>query len=292
MRLYAGPNFRPRQGPAGPSHLQRGLVSSAIRGSILLGAVALIVPASAIPATTADSAPVEYGYRIVNSYPHDPGAYTQGLLFHDGFLFESTGRNGHSSVRKVRLETGEVVQQQPVDSRYFAEGLTLWKGRLIQLTWQSHLAFVYDAQTFRFERSFRYSGEGWGLTSDGTHLVTSDGTATLRFLDPESFTERRRVVVKAGGLPVASLNELEFVRGEIYANVWHTDRIARIAPDSGRVVGWIDMTGLLSPAYRMDPEGVLNGIAFDPDRGRVFVTGKLWPKLFEIDVQRRRGRPN
>ena len=172
-----------------------------------------------------------------------------------------------------------------MDSRYFAEGLTFWKDRLLQLTWQSHLAFVYDLGTFRFERALHYPGEGWGLTNDGTQLIMSDGSDTLRFLDPDSFAERRRVVVTAAGVPVRRLNELEFVRGQVYANVWHTDRIARIAPDSGEVLGWIDLTGLLSPVYRLEPEAVLNGIAYDAPGKRLFVTGKLWPKLFEIEVR-------
>ena len=224
------------------------------------------------------------GYRIVHTYPHDDQAYTQGLIFRDGYLYESTGRYGRSTVRKVRLETGEVVQQRAVDAEYFAEGLTEWRGELLQLTWRSGLCFVYDSKTLGIRRTFSYSGEGWGLTNDGTSLILSDGSSTLRFLDPKSFREARRVVVMDGNTPITQLNELEFVRGEVLANVWHSNRIARISPADGRVVGWIDMSGLLSSPARLDGEAVLNGIAYDPAGTRLFVTGKLWPKLFEIEV--------
>jgi glutamine cyclotransferase len=233
-----------------------------------------------------DRAPV-YGYRVVKTYPHDASAFTQGLIYRDGFLFESTGVRGQSTLRKVRLDTGEVVQRIPVDSQYFAEGLTDWKGRLIQLTWNTNVAFVYDRATFRLENSFRYTGEGWGLTHDGSRLIMSDGTDTLRFVNPETFRPRGQVSVRDGRQPVRDLNELEYVRGEILANVWHTDRIARIAPDTGRVVGWIDLAGLLPKTVRLDPEAVLNGIAFDAATGRLFVTGKYWPTLFEITIDRR-----
>jgi glutaminyl-peptide cyclotransferase len=231
--------------------------------------------------------PPVYGYRIVNTYPHDPRAYTQGLIYRDGFLYESTGLNGRSTLRKVQLETGEVLQQERVDQNYFAEGLADWNGRLIQLTWQSSVGFVYDLSSFRLQSTFRYSGEGWGLTHDQSRLILSDGTDTLRFLDPVTFMERGRLAVRDGNAPVELLNELEYVRGEIYANVWHTNRIARISPVSGRVVGWIDLTGLLSKVYQLDAEAVLNGIAYDAERNRLFVTGKLWPKLFEITLERR-----
>jgi glutaminyl-peptide cyclotransferase len=226
----------------------------------------------------------EYGYRIVRSFPHDPLAYTQGLLFRDGSLYESTGLQGRSSLRKVKLETGDVLQQRSIDARYFAEGLADWNGRLIQLTWQSHVAFVYDLAHFGLERTFSYSGEGWGLTHDRTSLILSDGSSYLRFLDPSTFTETKRLRVLDGGVPVENLNELEYVGSEIYANVWHTDRIARISPSSGRVTGWIDLRGLLPTGYVRNPEAVLNGIAYDAAGDRLFVTGKLWPKLFEITL--------
>ena len=226
-----------------------------------------------------------YGYRIVNVYPHDPQAFTQGLIYRDGFLFESTGRNGLSFLRKVRLETGEVVQEQHIDVQYWGEGLAEWDGRLIQLTWQSNVGFVYDLASFNLQDTFQYSGEGWGLTDDGTRLIMSDGSDTLRFLDPITFEVQAQLQVTDGTVSVRDLNELEYVRGEIYANVWHTDRIARVSPGSGRVVGWIDLTNLLSPVYQLDdPEAVLNGIAFDAENDRLFVTGKLWPRLFEIDL--------
>lgn len=228
-----------------------------------------------------------YGYRIVNAYPHDVEAYTQGLVFRGGFLFESTGLVGRSTVRKVKLETGEVVQQLRVTPPHFAEGLTEWNGRLVQLTWRSNIAFVYDLASFTLRRSFPYVGEGWGLTQDGTGLIMSDGSEVLRFLDPDTFQEKGRIVVKDGAGSIKELNELEYVRGEIYANVWHTDRIARISPASGRVVGWIDLAGLLSQVYKREPEAVLNGIAYDAMHDRLFVTGKLWPKLFEIKAEPR-----
>jgi glutamine cyclotransferase len=253
----------------------------------LTAAVSLILlPHAGGQSLHAKVRPPVYGYRIVRAYAHDPGAYTQGLIYRDGFLYESTGRNGQSTLRKVKLETGEVLQQTRVDSTYFAEGLTDWNGRLVQLTWQSNIAFVYNAASFGLETTFRYSGEGWGLTRDATRFIMSDGSDTLRFLDA-SFRERGRASVRDGSVAVRNLNELEYVRGEVYANVWHTDRIARIAPESGRVVGWIDLTGLLPKVYQLEPEAVLNGIAYDATGDRLFVTGKLWPKLFEIRLERR-----
>ncbi len=225
-------------------------------------------------------------YEIIKVYPHDPGAYTQGLVYVDGTLYESTGLNGRSSIRKVRLETGEVVSRRAVDPSYFAEGLTEWRGKLIQLTWQSGTGFVYDRETLRPKGTFAYKGEGWGLTHDGTRLILSDGTATLRFLSPDSYRETGKIVVRDGGMPVMDLNELEFVRGEIYANVWHSNRIARISPATGDVLGWIDLSGLLPKGAVADTEAVLNGIAYDSANDRLFVTGKLWPKLFEIRLRR------
>jgi glutaminyl-peptide cyclotransferase len=232
------------------------------------------------------SPPVD-SYRVVKSYPHDPSAYTQGLIYRDGFLFESTGLNGRSSLRKVRLETGEVVQQRRIDQAHFAEGLADWKDQLVQLTWQSNVAFVYEFASFAPRKTYDYSGEGWGLTHDGKRFILSDGTNQLRFLDSETFRQIGRVSVMDGQTPVRDLNELEFIRGEIYANVWHTDRIARISPETGRVVRWIDLRGLMSAGYKLDPEAVLNGIAYDAARNRLFVTGKLWPRVFEIEVIQR-----
>jgi glutamine cyclotransferase len=238
----------------------------------------LIYLSLAAPAFGADT------YRIVRAYPHDPHAFTQGLVFVDGTLYESTGLEGQSSLRMVDLETGRVLQSQPVDSKYFAEGLTAWGSTLVQLTWESHVAFVYDRFSFRMLRTFSYSGEGWGLTQDGKSLILSDGSDTLRFFDPATFREVRRLAVKDHGKPVHEINELEFIHGKIYANIWHSDRIARIDPASGKVLGWIDLKGLLSADQLSSPEAVLNGIAYDSAHDRLFVTGKLWPKLFEIQV--------
>lgn len=233
--------------------------------------------------TSAQTQTPIFGYRVVNVFRHDPEAFTQGLIFKDGFLFESTGLHGQSTLRKVRLETGDVVQQRQVDRVHFAEGLAEWSGRLIQLTWQSNIAFVYDRATFTPLTTFSYPGEGWGLTHDDQALILSDGSARLRFLHPATFKEIRRLVVRDGATAVDQLNELEYVRGEVLANVWHSDRIARVSPQSGRVTGWIDLRGLLT-GVRLDPQAVLNGIAYDSARNRLFVTGKLWPQLFEIEI--------
>lgn len=224
------------------------------------------------------------GYRVVHAYPHDQQAFTQGLVYVDGSLYESTGINGKSSLRKEELETGRILKFQDVPSKYFAEGLTEWGSTLVQLTWETHIGFVYDRASFRLLRTFQFDGEGWGLTHDAKNLILSDGTATLRFLDPESFREVRRVTVKDAGKPVTQLNELEFVHGEIYANIWHADRIARISSATGKVLGWIDLSGLLPQSEHSSAEAVLNGIAYDSARDRLFVTGKLWPKIFEIRI--------
>jgi glutamine cyclotransferase len=226
-----------------------------------------------------------YGYEVVNVYPHDREAFTQGLLFRDGVLFESTGLKGRSTLRKVRLETGEVLQRTVVDGRYFAEGLVDWGNRLVQLTWDTNVAFVYDLASFKQTRTFKYTGEGWGLTHDGRRLIMSDGSPTLRLLDPETFQATGSLLVKDGDVPVEDLNELEFVEGEIYANVWTTDRIAIISPANGAVTGWINLAGLM-PRGSTTGDAVLNGIAYDAQRKRLFVTGKLWPRLFEIRVRR------
>jgi glutamine cyclotransferase len=228
-----------------------------------------------------------YGYRVVNVYPHDRRAFTQGLIWCGGFLYEGTGLNGASSLRKVRLETGRVVERHSLDRRYFGEGITEWGGRLLQLTWKSNLGFIYDRSNLKVRGTFRYPGEGWGLTHDRERLIMSDGTASLRFLDPRTLLETGRLNVRYGGIPLADLNELEFVRGEIYANVYQTDWIARISPQTGAVTGWIDLHGLLPVADRRIPVDVLNGIAYDAGGKRLFVTGKLWPKLFEIELFRR-----
>ncbi len=224
----------------------------------------------------------EYGYRVVHVYPHDRTAFTQGLEYRGGFLYEGTGRNGQSSLRKVELETGKVLQESHLGQQYFGEGITVLGGHILELTWQSHQGFVYDQATFRLLRMFEYPGEGWGLTNDGRQIYMSDGSPQIRMWDASTLAETRRITVRDGEQPVRELNELEFVRGEIYANVWQTDRIARISPDDGRVLGWIDLTGLLPAGDRESPDAVLNGIAYDAAADRLFVTGKLWPKLFEI----------
>jgi glutamine cyclotransferase len=254
----------------------------------LTAAAGLWIAGGTSPAGAAQGGVPRYGYRIVHSYPHDARAYTQGLVYRDGVLYESTGLHGRSSLRKVKLETGEVLQERAVDAEYFAEGLTDWDNRLIQLTWQSSVGFVYDLATFAPGRSFRYPGEGWGLTHDGKRLIMSDGqpAGQLRFLDPVSFRELGRITVRDQGAPVANLNELEYVQGDILANVYQTDRICRINPATGAVTGWIDLSGLLPPADRPGAD-VLNGIAFDARGNRLFVTGKLWPRLFEIALERR-----
>lgn len=222
--------------------------------------------------------------QAVNSYAHDPGAFTQGLVFHGGSLYESTGGHGTSSLRKVDLASGNVLQRVAVPEAYFAEGIALLGERLYQLTWQQGTAFVYDPATLKPMQSFSYRGEGWGLTTDGQSLILSDGTSVLQFLDPTTFQVTRRFTVMDGSNPVHLLNELEWVRGEIWANVWHRDQIARIHPETGRVVGWIDLAHLAPAIRAQNPEAVLNGIAFDEQTGRVFVTGKLWPVLYEIHV--------
>ena len=225
------------------------------------------------------------GYTVVRTYPHDPKAFTQGLEYHDGFLYEGTGLKGQSAIRKVELETGKVVHEEKINPGYFGEGITLTAGKLFELTWQTKTGFVYDAKTFKSIRNFGYFGEGWGLTHDETGLVMSDGTSTLRFLELTRFTERRRLKVTDGAAPVPNLNELEMVKGEIWANVWQTDYLARISPRDGRVLGWINLKGLLSPAVAKTKVDVLNGIAYDPAKDRIFVTGKLWPTLFEIKLK-------
>ncbi|HEY6361770.1 MAG TPA: glutaminyl-peptide cyclotransferase [Vicinamibacterales bacterium] len=239
-----------------------------------------------IAAVQAAPEPVVHGYEIVREYPHDPEAFTQGLIFRDGFLYESTGQTGRGSVRKVRLETGEVVQRRMLANEYFGEGLTDWGSQLVQLTWVSNIGFVYDLDSFKELRQFRYAGEGWGLTQDGTRLIMSDGTPNLRFLDPTTFDEQSRLNVRDHNGSVDDLNELEFVKGSIYANVWLTERIVIIAPATGAVTAWVDLTGLRP---RQGPQGddVLNGIAYDAAGDRLFVTGKLWPKLFEIRLKAR-----
>ena len=245
--------------------------------------ICVLIVLIALSVQTAQAQAPVSGYHVIRVYPHDKNAFTQGLIFLEGYLYESTGLQGRSSVRKVELETGRVLQEYSLPSIYFGEGLTNWGFDLLQLTWKMQTGFVYDRATFRVKRRFSYSGEGWGLTTDGTRLIMSDGTAVLRFLDPTSLEETDRLPVHDGGQPITNLNELEFVHGEIYANVWQTDRIARISPRTGEVIGWINLHGLLSPD-EVASSNVLNGIAYDAQSDRLFITGKLWPRLFEIKV--------
>jgi glutamine cyclotransferase len=229
-----------------------------------------------------DPQPPVWGCRVVETYPHDRQAFTQGLAFADGLLYEGTGQFQRSSLRRVDLKTGRVLQMTPLNPRLFGEGITILGDKIYQLTWRSGMGLVFDRKSLKYLGSFRYQGEGWGLTHDGTHLILSDGTATLRFLDPASFKVVKQMQVRSQGRNVENLNELEYVIGEIYANIWHADHVARISPETGEVLGWIDLSGLLKPHERIDPEAVLNGIAYDEKAGRLFVTGKHWPKLFEI----------
>jgi glutaminyl-peptide cyclotransferase len=219
----------------------------------------------------------------VKTYPHDRTAFTQGLEYRDGFLYEGTGLVGRSGLRKVKLETGEVVQKYDIPSPFFGEGITVLNQQIFQITYTSQTGFVYDRASFRILRSFTYPGEGWGMTNDGKQIYMSDGTAQIRVWDPATLEEIRRITVRDGNRTISALNELEFVRGEIFANVWHEDRIARISPADGRVLGWIDLAGLIPKAERpSDPEAVLNGIAYDAAGDRLLITGKLWPKIYEI----------
>jgi glutamine cyclotransferase len=230
------------------------------------------------------AAPPVYSYRVIRSYPHDHQAFTQGLVYEAGELYEGTGLRGQSSLRRVDLETGLVRQQHVLPKQYFGEGITIFGDRIIQLTWQSRIGFVYDRASFQLVQQFSYPTEGWGITHDGNRLIMSDGTANLYFLEPDTFTRIDHIEVHDDQGPVVRLNELEYVRGDVYANVWQTDRIARIELLTGRVAAWIDLTGLLSAAERQPHVDVLNGIAYDAENDRLFVTGKWWPKLFEIQI--------
>jgi glutaminyl-peptide cyclotransferase len=240
--------------------------------------------ASPLEAVTGRAATPVYDYRVVNEYPHDPDAFTQGLFFDGVDLYESTGLHGRSSVCRIDLLTGKVQQINPLPVFFFGEGITGWQDVIIQLTWQSQVAFVYDKKTLQLVRTLPYTGEGWGITQVGGLLITSDGSEYLCFRDPASFAEVRRLRVHDQGVPVRLLNELENVEGEIFANVWRTDRIARISPDTGEVLGWLDLGGLKDALHSKRPVDVLNGIAYDAGRHRLFVTGKLWPKLFQIEI--------
>ena len=268
-----------------------------LRACLTLSGMVFICAFSDCPATSGGdtshvTAPVAinrevspvYTYRVINTYSHDPNAFTQGLVFDDGFLFEGTGLRGRGTLRCVALITGEVLQLRKLPPQFFGEGITVFEDRIIQVTWQSHVGFVYDKGSFELLREFNYPTEGWGITHDGARLIMSDGTATLHFLHPHTFEEIGQIEVHDNDRPLVRLNELEYIQGEIFANVWRTDRIARIDPQTGKGTAWIDLKGLLRAEDRRKPVDVLNGIAYDRAYNRLFVTGKLWPKLFEIDL--------
>ncbi|MCJ7694078.1 MAG: glutaminyl-peptide cyclotransferase, partial [Anaerolineaceae bacterium] len=241
---------------------------------------------SPTPTSIVSSIPENLGpqatYKIINQYPHDPQAFTQGLIFHNNVLYESTGLSGQSSLRKVDLVSGAILQKTEFSQDYFFEGLTLSQDTLITLTWKSKVGFVHDLNTFALIKEFHYETEGWGLTNDGQNLIMSDGTSTLYFLDPATFQVVKTITVTDNSTDIVWINELEYVKGEIYANIWQTDKIARIDPRSGEVLGWIDLSGLLPPESRQRRVDVLNGIAYDSKTDRLLVTGKWWPLLFEI----------
>ena len=251
----------------------------------MLARLILFVSAAAmIGCSTSASSVPEYGFKIVHVYPHDPTSFTEGLEYHDGYLYESTGLEGHSVLRKNDLQTGKAVQQINLEDKYFGEGFTVFNGRLIQLTYKTQIGFVYDQAGLRQMRTFSYAGEGWSLTNDGKRIYMDDGTAQIRIWDPNSLDETSRITIHdEDGSPIEHVNELEWVKGEIYANVWMTDEVLRISPKDGRVLGRINLYGLLTSAERAQAD-VLNGIAYDAGGNRLFVTGKLWPKLFEIEL--------
>jgi len=258
-----------------------------VAAPILLGLAACAQPAAQVQAPAA--AIPTWGYRIAAEYPHDPQAFTQGLFWLDGHLYESTGHVGQSSLRKVNLEDGRVLRRVEIP-RVFGEGSVNWGEQIVSITWQDGIGYRWDRETFRQLGTFTYPGEGWGLTQNGTDIVMSDGTAELRFLDPATMQERRRITVTADGERVVNLNELEWVNGEIFANIWQTPRIARIDPASGNVTGWIDLSDMAARHGRGDIDRVLNGIAYDAERDRLFVTGKYWDRLYEIDLVPPQGR--
>jgi glutamine cyclotransferase len=229
------------------------------------------------------AAPV-YGYKVVAVYPHSTTSYTEGFFYLNGLFYEGTGLKGHSQVRVYEPKTGTVKQSVDIPAQFFGEGIVDWGPNLYEWTWQTNVGFVRDRATLKVLRQFTYSGEGWGMTRTDREFITSDGSSTLVFRDPISFKETRRIVVKDAGTEIKQLNELEFVKGEIYANVWHSNRIARISPKDGHILGWIDLTGILSPMFTLDSEAVLNGIAYDAQNDRLFVTGKQWPSIFEVKL--------
>jgi len=251
---------------------------------VLTGVFSIYRYSNLEPSTNSKIIPV-YTYKVVTTYPHDRSAFTEGLVFEDGLLYEGTGLHGYSTLRRVKLETGEILQICKLPPQFFGEGVTIYGNKIIQLTWRSHIGFVYDKYNFKLLQEFNYPDEGWGITHDGKHLIMSDGTSILHYLDPETFEEIYQIKVTANGIPVTGINELEYIQREIYANIWQTELIARIDPLTGQVVGWIDLKGILSPENDSETVDVLNGIAYDAKNKRLFVTGKFWPKLFEIELR-------
>ncbi len=239
--------------------------------------------ASLFAARSASAAPI-YSYSVVAKYPHATESYTEGFFYLNGVFWEGTGRNGQSAVLAIDPKTGKVLQRRDLPAQYFGEGIVDWGPNIYEWTWKSQVCFVFDRATLQPVKQFTYTGEGWGMTRTATEIITSDGTATLRFRDPNTFQETRHIVVKEDGISVDLLNELEFIKGEIYANIWHSNMIVRISPKDGHVIAWIDLTGLLPADQQIDAESVLNGIAYDPQHDRLFVTGKQWPTIFEIKI--------
>jgi glutamine cyclotransferase len=274
------PTTAPAGGPASPTPAAPGLRLKWI-GAFALAAVA--VGWAAWAQLHGRATPAVAGFKVVAVYPHDPNAFTQGLAIEDGQLYEGTGLYGQSTIRKVDLATGRVEKQRSINPAYFGEGIAILGGRLYELTWQHGIGIVYDLATFNMQRTFQYSGEGWGLTQDGKQLIMSDGSAKIRFLDADTFATLREIEVRDHGQPVTKLNELEYIDGEIWSNVWYDDRIARISPATGDVLGWVDLSALYPKSARSS-EAVLNGIAYDAKSRRLFVTGKNWPQLYEIQV--------
>jgi glutamine cyclotransferase len=251
---------------------------------VLLSVVASIAVAFFITNSPQQQIPLNYNYEIIEAYPHDQAAFTQGLVFVDGFLFEGTGLYTQSTLRKVELETGKVLKNISLADQYFGEGITIMNNKIIQLTWRSNIGFVYEKDSFELISEFTYQTEGWGITNDGSQLIMSDGTSTLFFLDPETFNIIKQVQVIDQEL-VSKLNELEYIQGQIWANIWQQDKIAIINPQTGKVEAWVDLIGI-NEEDRQDPNKVLNGIAYDSERDRIFVTGKKWSKLFQIEIKK------
>ncbi|CAN5671971.1 glutaminyl-peptide cyclotransferase [soil metagenome] len=255
-----------------------------LRLARLVAKLSFVLVVAAVPCL---SAPV-YGYNVVAKYPHSRDSYTEGFFYLNGLFYEGTGMTGHSAILAIQPETGKPIQRTEIPAQYFGEGIVDWGPNLIEWTWQTHIGFVYDRFSLRVLSQFRYTGEGWGMTRTAKELITSDGSSTLRFRDPNTFAETRSIVVHEGTRPIDQLNELEYIPtrtgAEIYANIWHSDRIARISPTDGHVIAWIDLTGILPADQKIDAESVLNGIAYDSQHHRLFVTGKQWPTVFEIKV--------